>query len=94
MGLIKIIAIVSALILNNSAFAERQQETKTQALIAMWSSWVRDLKPIANDTAWPELRKIDARFHIETLPAQLNLSKGDRVIFTVSPVGMSFSSKF
>lgn len=94
MGLIKIIALVSAVILNNSAFAEREHETKTQALIAMWSSWVQDLKPKASETTWPELRKIDTRFHIETLPAQLNVSKGDKVVFTINPAGISFSSKF
>ena len=94
MSFIKIIAFISALIFNNNALAEGHQESKPHALIAMWTSWIQDIKPKADESAWQELRKIDTRFQIQTQPAQLNLRKGERTVFTISPLGMSFSSKF
>lgn len=95
MGFIKTMVIITALIASNSALAERHQETAAHALMTMWSSWIQEIKPKADaNTAWPEVRKIDARFHIQTQPAQLNLRKGDKVVFTISPAGMSLSSRF
>lgn len=95
MGFIKTMLIAIALIACNSALAERHQETPAHALMTMWSSWIQEIQPQAKaNAAWPETRKIDARFQIQTQPARLNLRKGDKVIFTISPAGMSLSSRF
>ncbi|MEX1666200.1 hypothetical protein [Zhongshania arctica] len=95
MGFIKTMLSATALIACNSALAERHQDTPAHALMTMWSSWIQEIKPQSKaNAAWPETRKIDTRFHIDTQPAELNLRKGDKVVFTISPAGMSLSSRF
>jgi hypothetical protein len=87
--------IPTALVACNSALAERHQETLAHALMTMWSSWIQEIKlQTKANTPWPETRKIDARFQIQTQAAQLNLRKSDKVVFTISPAGMLLSSRF
>ncbi|CAA0087414.1 Uncharacterised protein [Zhongshania aliphaticivorans] len=92
MAYFKILVLTSVLALDNIAIAERDSSTTAQVLRAAWSSWSHDIKP-KTDKAWPELRKIDARFKIEARP-QLNLQKGGSLVFTLSPAGMSLRSTF
>ncbi|MFT6551310.1 MAG: hypothetical protein ACJA1I_001349 [Zhongshania marina] len=94
MGFIKILTVTSALIISHSALADPKHDTKSHSLIAMWSSWIKDLKPKAESSAWPELPKISTRFHIETQASQFKLRKGDKMVLTISPVGMSLNSRF
>lgn len=94
MGLIKILTVISALTLGHSAIADTKQESKSHSLIAMWSSWIKDLKPKSDSSAWPELPKISTRFHIETQASQFKLRKGDKMVLTISPVGMSLNTRF
>lgn len=85
MGFIKILTVVSALIITHSALADPKQEPKSHSIIAMWSSWIKDLKPKTESSAGQNYQKSARAFILK--PKQANLSYA-RAIKWFSPLAL------
>ncbi len=97
MSFCSLVILVTALTLSfaNTAHAERSSAGKLAQLSHMWAALHLSPKDKQSDTsAWPEHRKIKTQFHIETQAAQFRIRKGNKLVFTLSPAGLSFNASF
>ncbi|MFT5889735.1 MAG: hypothetical protein ACI9BO_002563 [Zhongshania sp.] len=90
-----IIALPIMLLSANSSFADAEQDSKLSLIANIWSSLSNTLNnKQSNLGAWPAPILTATQFQIKTDAAELSFSRGDKVIFTLSPGGLSFNATF
>ncbi|MDF1691000.1 MAG: hypothetical protein P1U47_01390 [Zhongshania sp.] len=97
MSLSSLVILAFALSFGSAQFAhaERATKGKLSSLTTMWAALhFNGSEKTADTSPWPAAKKIETKFKFDTQPAQLQFRKGNKLVFSLSPAGLSFDASF